>query len=251
MKIGYRIVLIILFLSVVLLAEQIGTSLTYKNGIDAYRKGQYELAIQEFETILSNDLESSEIYYNLGNAFYRSGNIAGAVWAYESCLKIYPTHNNANYNIKIANLNVVDKMDLPEPPFYLKWYLSVKKRFIPSTWINISLFTLLLNATLIGIIRMTSLSILGMLQGIIIPVLLGSLFLTLHSAWTEYSYDLGIIYATDVEVRSEPNVYSIRLFEVHEGLKVAVNQRKNEWIEIELLDGKTGWIENKHIRLIQ
>ena len=248
---GPRIILIILSLSIVLFAAQNGTSVTYENGMDAYRKGQYELAIQEFESILSNNLESPEIYYNLGNAFYRLGKIAGAVWAYESCLKLSPTHNNAQYNLKLANLKVIDKMDLPEPPFYLKWYLSVKERFIPSTWINISLSILLFNAILMVIIRITSLWILGMLQGILMTVLLSSFFLTLHSAWTEYSYDLGIIYSTDVEVRSEPNVFSIRLFDVHEGLKVAVNQGTNEWVEIELLDGKTGWIENKQIRLIE
>ena len=251
MMTGPKIILIIVFLATVLLAFQDQISFTYEDGIDAYWNGQYDLAIQEFEAILSNNWESPEVYYNLGNSFYRLGNISGAIWAYESCLKLSPTHNNAHYNLKLANLKVIDKIDLPVPPFYLKWYLSVKERFIPSTWINISLSILLLNAIIMVIIRMTSVSILGMLQGILMIVLLSSLLLTLHSVWTEDSYDLGIIYSRDVEVRSEPNIFSTHLFEVHEGLKVAVNQEQNEWIEIELLDGKTGWIENKQIRLIQ
>ena len=60
------------------------------------------------------------MYYNLGNAFYRSGNIAGAVWAFESCLKLHPNHLDAKYNLMLANLKVIDKVDLPEPPIYLK-----------------------------------------------------------------------------------------------------------------------------------
>ena len=99
--------------------------------------------------------------------------------------------------------------------------------------------------------RITSFSVLGKLQGIIMTVLFIVLFLTLHSIWTENSYNLGIIYSAQVEARSEPNQFSTRLFEVHEGLRVSINQAVDDWVEIELLDGKTGWIENNQIRLIQ
>jgi uncharacterized protein YgiM (DUF1202 family) len=78
-----------------------------------------------------------------------------------------------------------------------------------------------------------------------------SLFLTFHSIWTDNSLNLGVIYSLKAEVRSEPNTFSTRLFEVHEGLKVSINQLENDWVEIELLDGKTGWISNDQIRLIQ
>ena len=98
---------------------------------------------------------------------------------------------------------------------------------------------------------MTSLLILQNLRGTIIVVFFISLFLTIHSIWTDHSLNLGIIYATKVEVRSEPNLFSTRLFEVHEGLRVSINQIADEWVEIELLDGKVGWIENVQIRMIQ
>ena len=248
---GHRIILIIVHFSAILLAVQDETLRTYENGIDAYRKGQYDLAIQEFESILSNNWDSPVLYYNLGNAFYRSGNIAGAVWAFESCLKLSPTHQDAIYNLKLANLKVIDRMDLPDPPFYLKWYLSVKERYTPSKWLNISLFILLLLALLMAASTLMPLSIMGNIRGVIMAVLFISIFLTLHSILTVNSYHMGIIYSTQVEVRSEPNPFSIRLFEVHEGLRVSKKQTTDEWVEIELLDGKTGWIENNQIRLIQ
>ena len=69
--------------------------------------------------------------------------------------------------------------------------------------------------------------------------------------WTDNSLSLGVIYAAKVEAHSEPNMFSTRLFEVHEGLRVSINQAVNDWVEIELLDGKTGWIENNQIRLIR
>ena len=113
--------------------------LHYETGMDKYRKGQYDLAIQEFEIILSNNWVSAEIYYNLGNAYYRHGNISDAIWAYENCLKLSPTHLDAKYNLKLTNLKVIDRMELPEPPIYLKLYFSIKEYFTASSWINNSL----------------------------------------------------------------------------------------------------------------
>ena len=99
--------------------------------------------------------------------------------------------------------------------------------------------------------QMTSLLILKKLKGYVIVVFFMTLFLTIHSIWTDNSLSLGVIYASKVEARSEPNPFSTRLFEVHEGLRVSINQTADEWVEIELLDGKTGWIENNQIRLIR
>ena len=251
MVVGHRIILIISIITIPVFAVQDGISLQYGMGMEAYKNGQYDLAIQEFESILSNNCDSPELYYNLGNAFYRVGNIAGTIWAFESCLKLSPNYEDAKYNLKLANLKVIDRMDLPEPPIYLKWYLSIKEQFIPSTWIIISLFIFLIFSIIMTASRMISSSIVQNLRGSIIVVFFVSLFLTIHSIWTDNSLSLGVIYATKVEAHSEPNVFSTRLFELHEGLRVSINQAVDDWVEIELLDGKTGWIENNQIRLIR
>ena len=248
---GCKYILFFFALIFSLLAVQEEIPFHYENGIDAYRNGQFDLAIQKFEVILENNWDSPELYYNLGNAFYRSGHTAGAVWAYESCLKLSPTHTNARYNLKLTNLKVKDRVDLPEPPLYLKWYLGIKEQFTPSEWINISLFILLLFTLAATLSRLLSNSVLVNLRGIILSVLFVVIFFTLHSIQTENSVYAGIIYDMKVEVRSEPNSFSTRLFEVHEGLKVFVGQISDEWIAIELLDGKTGWVEENDIRLIR
>ena len=89
------------------------------------------------------------------------------------------------------------------------------------------------------------------LKGFIIVIFFISFFFTIHSIWTDNSLNRGVIYAPKVEARSEPNSFSTRLFEVHEGLRVSINQIAHKWVEIELLDGKAGWIENHQIRLIR
>ena len=248
---GLRFFLLLFFIGIPLFAVEEGISQYYKNGMDAYKKGQYELAIQEFESILSNNWDSPELYYNLGNAFFRSGNTAGAVWAFESCLNLFPTHSDAKYNLKLANLKVIDKMGLPDPPLYLQWYLGLKEQFTPTTWINITLFIFFLFSLSVTVNRLFLFSLVQNLRGVILTIFFISLFLTFHSIWTDNSLNLGVIYSLKAEVRSEPNTFSTRLFEVHEGLKVSINQLENDWVEIELLDGKTGWITENQIRLIR
>ena len=248
---GLRFFLLLFFIGIPLFAVEEGISQYYKNGMDAYKKGQYDLAIQEFESILSNNWDSPELYYNLGNAFFRSGNTAGAVWAFESCLNLSPTHSDAKYNLKLANLKVIDRMGLPDPPLYLQWYLGLKEQFTLTTWINITLFILLLFSLSVTVNRLFLFSLVQNLRGVILTIFFISLFVTFHSIWTDNSLNLGVIYSLKAEVRSEPNTFSTRLFEVHEGLKVSINQLENDWVEIELLDGKTGWISNDQIRLIQ
>ena len=248
---GLRFFLLLFFIGIPLFAVEEGISQYYKNGMDAYKKGQYDLAIQEFESILSNNWDSPELYYNLGNAFFRSGNTAGAVWAFESCLNLSPTHSDAKYNLKLANLKVIDRMGLPEPPLYLQWYLGLKEQFTPTTWINITLFIFFLFSLSVTVYRLFLFSLVQNLRGVILTIFFISLFLTFHSIWTENSLNLGVIYSLKAEVRSEPNTFSTRLFEVHEGLKVSINQLENNWVKIELLDGKTGWITKNQIRLIR
>ena len=248
---GHRFFLLLFFIGIPLFAVEEEISQHYKSGMDAYKKGQYDLAIQEFESILSNNWDSPELYYNLGNAFFRSGNTAGAVWAFESCLNLSPTHSDAKYNLKLANLKVIDRMDLPDPPLYLQWYLGLKEQFTPTTWINITLFIFFLFSLSVTVNRLFLFSLVQNLRGVILTIFFMSLFLTFHSIWTDNSLNLGVIYSLKAEVRSEPNTFSTRLFEVHEGLKVSINQLENDWVEIELLDGKTGWITENQIRLIR
>ena len=116
----------------------------YQNGITGYGNGNYQLAAQEFEEILTHDWESPELYYNLGNAYYRQKLVSGSIWAYEKCLSLYPSHTDAQYNLSLANLNVVDKIELPNPPLYLQWYETIRNYFNLQNWIKLFVISLLL-----------------------------------------------------------------------------------------------------------
>ena len=222
----------------------------YQNGITAYGNGNYQLAVQEFEEILTHDWESPELYYNLGNAYYRQKLFSGSIWAYEKCLALNPSHTDAQYNLSLANLNVVDKIDLPDPPIYLQWYETIRNYFNLQDWVKllvISLFLLMLMSTVRKILQQKWLrpfENLVIIELIIISLLCGHSFLELQSNAE------GIIYSPIVIAFSEPNEYSSKIVEVHEGLKVNILDYNDEWVNLELLDGTVGWIMKKQIRAL-
>ncbi len=245
--IGNKIFFIIFFFAYCFCKEKDSVDIYYDNGLSAYNKGQYDLAIQELNYILSLDFESPELYYNLGNAFYRRGEVGRAIWAYESCLSLSPSHSDAKYNLILSNLKVVDKLDLPEPPFYFKWYLGLKERFSSIEWFNISLFILSLFLLTLTIYRFNANIFLKSFKSVILSLLFVSLIFTIDSIITFQTYNKGIILNHKTEVRSEPNKYSTRLFQVNEGLKVKIINKEVDWLKVELLDGKIGWIEKSYI----
>ena len=96
---GNRSLLLLFFIGIPLFAVEEEISQHYKSGMDAYKKGQYDLAIQEFESILSNNWDSPELYYNLGNAYYIVNNIPLSIWSYEKSLKLNPLNDDVIFNL--------------------------------------------------------------------------------------------------------------------------------------------------------
>ena len=223
----------------------------YQSGLDYYQSRAYQNAKTSLEKVLENNWESPELYYNLGNVYYRLNDISGAVWAYEMCLHHDPTHEDAKFNLKLVNVNVKDRIAIPEAPIYLKLYMGIKERFTPSEWVKITLglFVLFLLFVLVrkfwGYIWLLNFS-----ENFMLILICITFLFSLHSIWSDSNISQGIIYTQSVDVLSEPNTQSIILFQVHDGLKVSITQNSRNWVEIELVDGKSGWISGNQIRAI-
>ena len=222
----------------------------YQRGVEAYANEQWSLAIQEFEYILRSGYEAELLYYSLGNAYYRAGHVAGAVWAYEKALILNPNDADARYNLALANLRVEDRIEIPEIPFYIRFYRGVRENLTPGEWmrwVSIALF-------LVGLLY--ALSRILQRPWLVWPVVPGTaiaaiLFLiTLDSIITTNRTREGVIYDEQVTVTSAPSRRSTMLFELHEGLKVAILEQSDDWYQIELLDGKSGWLPADQLRAL-
>ena len=107
MKAIQMLILVFITVTGMVMADEV--SERYSQGMEAVEAGQFNLAVQEFERILQSGWESAPLLYNLGNAYFRENNIAGAVWAYEKCLKLDPGFQDVIYNLSLVNLKVKDR----------------------------------------------------------------------------------------------------------------------------------------------
>lgn len=243
------VVVLVVGLGSPLLSQSFNTP-RFQQGMEAFENAQWELAIQEFEAILQSGVHSEVLYYNLGNAYYRSENIAGTVWAYEKALILNPNDDDSRYNLALANLRVSDRIEPLEVPFILRTYLRIRESLTPGEWVRWISIMLLVVALLHALNYYLDRKIFSRLAGIglvLVALLTGIAF---DSVRTAQRTQEGIIYVSAVTVFSAPTVRSTKLFELHEGIKVSLMEGEDDWYQVELLDGKSGWVHADYLRIL-
>ena len=220
----------------------------------AYDASQYNVAVQLYEKILSNGYESAVLYYNLGNAYYRSNNIPSAILYYEKSLKLMPNSEDVIHNLAIANARITDKVEIVPDLFYKRWWNSFVNFIDIDTagFMLIGLLSLTLLAT--GIYLVSKWLIIRKFSFWTGLVLL-FFFLTSLLAAREKEYLLqnhheAIVFTPTVTVKSSPDMASTDLFVIHEGIKVVLLDQVGDWQEIRIANGSVGWLRASDLRMI-
>ena len=220
----------------------------------AYVRGEYQQAINGYEALLKQGV-SADLYYNLGNAYYRTENIPQAVLNYERALLLSPGDRDIRFNLQIARSKTYDKIVPESEMFFVTWYRSLVSLMSVDGWARTALVALGLTIVLLLVYLFSDrlwLRKVGFFGGVALLLLFfaGNLF-----AWQQ-KQDLlnrkgAIIFAPSVTVKSTPAANGTDLFILHEGTKVTIiDGSMKDWKEIHIADGKEGWIESKLIRII-
>ncbi len=220
----------------------------------SYVRGQYQQAITQYEALLKQGA-SADLYYNLGNAYYRTENIPEAVLNYERALLLSPGDRDIRFNLQIARSKTFDKIVPESEMFFVTWYRSLVSMMSVDAWARTALVSLALTIILL-LVYLFSEKIWLRKAGFFGGVVLLLLFVGANIFAWQQKKDLlnrkgAIIFAPSVTVKSTPAANGTDLFILHEGTKVVITDGSmKEWKEIRLADGKEGWIESKHIRVI-
>ena len=105
----YCLLLYFTFLSINLFALNPDSLLSQANQL--YKEKNYNGAIELYDSIISSGYYSSDVYYNLGNAHFKMGHLAPAILNYERAKKLAPSDDDIDFNLRIANLRVVDRVE--------------------------------------------------------------------------------------------------------------------------------------------
>lgn len=220
----------------------------------AYTQEDYGKAIELYEDILKNNGESPEIYYNLGNAYYKAGKIAPAILNYERALVLEPGDSDARFNLQMAKQKSVDKIE-PIGEFFLsKWFGSVQNMASADSWAlyGIVCFILFIGCLLLFFFsRWIRAKKAGFYFGLIflLFVILANIFAG-NQKEELVNRTHAIVFTPTVTVKSSPDASGTDLFILHEGTKVSIKSTLGQWSEIELEDGNIGWMPSKDIEKI-
>lgn len=229
-------------------------ALTKAEADSSYVRGEYQQAIKEYESLLKNGA-SADLYYNLGNAYYRTENITKAVLNYERALLLSPSDRDIRFNLQMARSKTIDKITPEQEMFFITWYRSLVNLASVDGWARTALWALAL-AIVLALLYLFSDRIWLRKVGFFGALFLIAIFV-FSNIFAHQQKELlvnrkgAIVTASSVTVKSTPDKKGTDLFILHEGTKVTITDSSmREWKGVRLADGKEGWIETKQIELI-
>jgi tetratricopeptide (TPR) repeat protein len=246
--------LLVLLLGLPVLWGQDNPIQSFQNANELYENASYKEAISIYESLLEKDYVSDDLHYNLANSYFKTKQIALAILHYEKALKINPSNQNAAYNLKLANQKTVDKIEAIPDLFIYRWWRAIYHLCSVDQWAYLTIvFFLLFSAGLSAYFLLNQLALrkvsfyLG-ISSLVIGLLCWSLASQQKS--NMLTSDSAIIMQASVNIVSAPSEGSSQLFVLHEGTKVAIKEKNEEWLRVSLPNGNEGWIQQSALASI-
>lgn len=214
----------------------------------AYKEGRYDAAIERYNAILKGDRVSGPLYYNLANSYYKKKNVGQAVLNYERAKKFIPRDSDLNFNEHYVRSRIDQQTDVKQR--FLDNAIAGHIQFYTIDEMTVILFCI---ALLIGMIHLIALYVQwpqtvtsGMIAALIFGLFIYSAGIV---AKVQAERDLAVV-MTDSKTLFEPRTDSTVHFKLSEGMKARILKRQGNWIKIERLDGKVGWIDGEVLEKI-
>jgi tetratricopeptide (TPR) repeat protein len=227
----------------------------FKEGNVLYQSAKYDLAIKAYESVLESNKESAELYFNLGNCYYKLNQPAPAIYNYEKALVLDPDNTGVLNNIKFVQKQTIDEIKVVPKVGFAKLLRDFTGIYTFETWAAIAVgFAFLFLLFFVSYyfsqtVLVKRVFFLGMF------VILVMILMSVASAFFEKShYDNekpAIVFADSANVKSEPQNASSTVFVLHPGTKVYVLETLGNWKKIQLTDGTEGWIDSKTIKEVK
>lgn len=219
-----------------------------------YQQEKYQSAIEKYLEIRAAGYESWQLYFNLGNAYYKTRDFGRAILNFERALKLNPKDEDIRFNLDLANLTVVDKIVTP-PQFIISKFLSDLKNMWGMktlTFIAI-LFYLLVTALIVIKILVRRNPVQRIVNILLIPMV--TLFLIIAAIFVIRIHEkntlrYAIVLVNKIDVLGSPDDQGTELFSLHQGVKFKVEELRGDWSKIRLADGKIGWVKRSVFEII-
>jgi tetratricopeptide (TPR) repeat protein len=221
---------------------------------DFYKNGQYTKAAQLYSNIEKSGLESDDLFFNLGNSYYKLNKVAPSIYYYEKALKLNPLHQDASNNLTFAKRMTIDIIeDLPKT-FLQRFSLNVIQKLTYNTWAILAVTASFLAAVLFLLYYFSATPKSKIFYFNITIFAVFVMAITVIFAYSNYettqNSSNAIIFSAKSEIKNSPSLDGETVFELHEGTKVTILDALSNWKKIKLADGKIGWVNASDIKEI-
>ena len=220
----------------------------YNRGNEAYRDKDFATAIKEYTAAIDSGGVSAELFYNLGNAYFRAGSLANAILWFERARILAPTDDDINNNLQFVQKLTQDKIESLYRGLLIVWFIKLIESisFDKYWWILLIVSLLATGATIYKIFQ---------LKGKWLAIILWIIFLVLLAGWyfkgnRIWERNLAVVMFPKVDVRSAPEQDSEILFTIHDGTILGIKECRRNWYRIVLADGHTGWLPAKSVEKV-
>ncbi|HLN19572.1 MAG TPA: hypothetical protein VK213_00675 [Bacteroidales bacterium] len=226
----------------------------FEKGASFYTDGNYKEALNTWLSIYNSGHHSANLDYNIGNAYFKLGDIPNSILFFERAYLLDPADENINYNLQIARSMTVDKFqEIPEL-FFIKWFNLISLSIGSNTWAIISISSFLLCLAFLSLFIYSSVysrKVAGFWLAIAFFIFsVSAIFFSWQNRTLVHDSHKAIITVPQINGKSSPDVSGTDLFIIHEGTKVTTGEKVGEWIEITLSDGNKGWIPAGSLNII-
>lgn len=209
-----------------------------------YAEGNYAEAAESYRQVLVEQ-PSAEVYYNLGNAYFKQGELSQSILAYERALRLRPLYKDAQYNLKFAQSRIVDNIEDTNSFFVSNWLKAVRNLLSEQTWmwLSVALFLLTLTGAMLfafsRVVWLRKTAFYTAIVALVISVAACANAGSLHKRDTLRAE--AVITQGIVNAKSSPDRSGTDLFTLHEGTKVVIKEQLGNWCNIHV-GNNIGWI---------
>jgi len=233
------------------LQAQDATQQQYEKAYQLYQQNKYSEAAAAYQQLIDQGYSLPDLYFNAGNAYYKSNRTGLAVYNYEKTLRLYPDHEAATHNLALANQRVQGFTDELPLLFFQKWWQQWEHLHSPDGWaIGSLLLFWLLVAGILAYLLAARLATRMLRVGIGVTGALAVIycFMSIYTWKAANNHHTGIVMNSGIKAKPGPDPGGKDLFELNEGMKVEVLDATEDYCKVELADGKTGWISCNEIK---
>ncbi len=237
---------------------QDGVVVTSEAAIEAYRKQDYKRSIELYEALVASGLEenreSAQLYYNLGNAYFRDHQLGKAILNYERAHLLAPGDSDIRHNLRYANNYTEDRITPASNLFLTNWFNGVRDLYSSNTWARLAVIFFVLFIACVALflfVRVMAVRKAAFYIGLALLLFVGIANAFAFSQKRErVRREQAVVMVGAARANASPDENSNLLFELHEGTKVKIKSSDGNWYEIEIANGSVGWTLKKNVEVI-